>query len=212
MDRVEATVLREADKAHAADRLAKDAAKDPDPALTVKDGVEVAKYHDDAPTQARRQHDPITRQRQLVGKEYRMVSRSIDLMGQMQRSGMINPQQALSGRRFHALFNVAGFQALRAQDLGAVGGGGAYRDTISHRASDAAKAIGDIIEHLGGHGTPVAKAAWDVVGWGKSIKEWTDGERLPGRKLNEQVGRGLVIGAVVALDVYFYMTGPGRQP
>lgn len=204
IERVEARYRRESEKA-IAEQARRDAMTGGPIALHRKDGVEVAKYYDDGPTAERRQQGEIVRSRQKVGNEFRPVSRSVDIVAHMERTGMINHQQAQSARRFRSLFETAGFQKLKAQDLqrGGVTGGGASNDFDS-RASDAAHMIGDIIEHLGGHGTPVSKAAWHVLGWEKTIRDWTDGERLPGRKLNEQVGRGLVIGAIVALDVFFY--------
>ena len=77
---------------------------------------------------------------------------------------------------------------------------------MTDRILDSRKAIGDAIAIAGGHGSPAGCALWFVLGAEYSIKEFAQRQRLGrGRNLNEEVARGILIGALGMLAAHWDM-------
>lgn len=208
-DRIEARYKREHDRAIAdqarEDKRALRGIRDFMPTLAREHGVEVAKFHDDEGTPETHEREQTGRQRHNVNREIRTVSRTFDLMQTMLSRGTITGQQAAAGRRFRALFEVAGLQTLRAADLSKPPNTHGV-EPMSIRVINARQTIGEAIEALGGHGTPAASAAWNVLGSGKTIKDWALGTQLPGvqgKRMGEEMARGFVIAALGLLVGFF---------
>ena len=205
-DRVERRYQREHQKA--LDKQARDDKPDFMPTLERRHGVEVAVFSDDAAPPAAQAHSKTRRERLNVRGEIRTVSRTLDLMATMLARGSITPQQSAAGRRFRTIFEIAGLQTLRAKDISKPPGTHSG-ESLADRTIAARQTIGEATEALGGHGTPMASAAWGVLGAGKTVKAWAHGYRLPGdhgsdgKELQEEIARGVLISALALLVAFF---------
>lgn len=204
-DRVERRYMRQLDKAISEQKRRE--AIEVEPTLRRDaQGVEIARYSDEKGTPELRSRGT-KRERHNIEGEIRTVNRTVDLMDQMLSRNSITPQQAMAGRRFRSLFELAGLQALRAKDVSRPPGMGAAAE-LPLRVIASRQIIGEAVEALGGHGTLPAKAAWHVLGGGLTIKEFSQRATLPGqtgdgRKLGEEQARGILIAALSILDAFF---------
>jgi hypothetical protein len=123
-------------------------------------------------------------------------------MALMVQSGTINAQQAAAGQEFRKLFERSGIRHIRSASIEPSYSPQTRRD-VEPAHIDASATLGDAIEALGGYGTPAAKAAVAVLGQGMSVRGWAKTETLPGRKLSEEVARGVLISALAVLDGFF---------
>ena len=65
---------------------------------------------------------------------------------------------------------------------------------------------------LGGHATPIGQAAWHVLGWGLTVKEFAARTQLGGgRALDEKTARGLVVGACGVLAGWYERADAPRR-
>ena len=184
-----------------------EAARLPEPEF-VRDaaGVEIAYRGKVAPTAHRIKQGPLSHGTVVhFGDGVRKSSRARtyrapDLMVTMLAKGTINLDQAQAGRAFRANFHTAGYVDLQALDPSKIPGGRGPADP-SGAAVDARIRILEDLETLGGFNAPAARAAWFVLGYGLSIREWARRERF-GREghLSEPTARRLVHGALEILS------------
>lgn len=142
-----------------------------------------------------------------VGSPYRVV----DILSMLLRNKEIQPWDAEAGEHFRIMFARAHLDPLKAADLSR-GGDGALRD-LPERVMMARDEVYAALKALGGNGTPVGAAAWDVLGEGRTLKEFS--ERMgfaPGRPLNPSVAKGLLIGALSVLAAHYGYDPELRAP
>ena len=169
-------------------------------------GVEVAYRGKVAPTAERIKIGPLSYGRVvhfgdgIRGKSQTRAYRAPDLMVTMLANGTIDLDAAQAGRAFRSNFHTAGYMNLRALDPGKVPGGRGPGDP-SPAVIDARTRIVEDLEALGGFNAPAARAAWFVLGYGLSIRDWARRERFGrGGHLSEATARRLVHGALAILS------------
>lgn len=165
-----------------------------------RNGAEVAAQSDDRGTAERAGHDRLAEEDHVVEKELRRVVRAEDTIGRLLRNRSIDKAMAAAARDFQTAFHMARLDQLRAIDLLRSGGGGKGEPMPVLQAREKVAAR---VAVLGGFGAPAANAVWFVIGCGYSIEEWARRERFgAGRSLNPERGRGILIGALSALQAF----------
>lgn len=124
--------------------------------------------------------------------------RSVEVLEQLARRGVIDERQREAGERFQADFARAQIDPLRASDWSRPIGSGIGPADKSLRALYSADSVWKAMVAVGG-GAP-ASCLWNVIGWGKSINAWCH-ETTPIR--HPQEGRGILIAALSALAAYY---------
>ena len=135
-----------------------------------------------------------------IGAPYRAV----DTLERMARAGTITGELREAGERFRDDFARAALDPLYAPRLDRLPGprgAGDLPDTVL----GARAAVHRALAALGGMATPVAEAAWAILGEGRSIKEWC--ERRPwgraGRGLKQETASGILIAALSLLASHY---------
>ncbi len=166
------------------------------------------------PLDWRARHDPLGgKQRAVVRHGLTMADaqgtvshphRVFDTLAALHRRGAIDDPAYAAGERFRNDWERAHLDPLHAPALDRVLGGGSGGEHISERAARARDEIWQALRALGGHATPIGSAAWHVLGFGLTIKDFASRSQLgQGRALDERTARGLVIGACCVLAGHY---------
>ncbi len=132
-----------------------------------------------------------------------------DMMAQLHRRGAITSNMAHAASRFHHNFVTAGFVGLRAAKLtrAAQSTGGIAREP--EQMLDAREKIYFVCDRMGGFQNPGFQALVNVVGEGRSLRDWADMERRQPWRLNGDSAKGVLICALGVLDG-LYRRRPNR--
>ena len=116
--------------------------------------------------------------------------------------GTINAAQYEAGKQFESLFARAQFESLQACDLMRPSGG-RWREK-SDAVLDARDQVWAVLQKLGGLDWIITEAAWQVIGQGRTIKEFCASVRLAkDAPLNPHRATGLVEGALTVMAGHF---------
>lgn len=196
-----------------------DTARDP------RSGVETAAFSDDGPTEAHKQHALFERELIYERKpgreegELRTVTRKVDTVARLLRAGKLddptrsaawNARQreavGRAARRFRDDFDRAHLDPLTAADMARVPGTKSHASDQALDAIEAARRrVWAVLERLGGTaasplGTPLASAAWFVLGAGHSISDFARRQRWGrGAAMRRETAEALVIGALALM-------------
>lgn len=158
------------------------------------------------PLEWRSRHDPLGEGKPAVQRHALSIAdvdgnvshphRVFDTIAALHRNGSIDDREHAAARQFQEDFDRARIDPLAAPDLDRTLGqnqGGIYLSETILRARDQ---VWEALQGLGGHVTPIGQAAWHVLGWGHTVKEFAGRCQLGGgRALDEKTARGLVVGA-----------------
>ena len=196
-----------------------DTARDP------ASGVEAAVFSDDGPTEAHRQHTEFERELIYERKpgseagELRTVTRKVDTVALLLRAGKLDdPTRSAAwnaqrreavlraARRFRDDFDRAHLDPLGAADMARVPGMRSHPSDQALGATEAARRrVWAVLSRLGGTatsplGTPLASAAWFVLGAGHSISDFARRQRWGrGAVMRRETAEALVIGALALI-------------
>jgi hypothetical protein len=146
------------------------------------------------------EHAPVTAD--VHGLIAHPMGRAVDTLAALRRRGTIDDEQLAAGRQFEEDFQAAGLHELRAQDLSAMRGGTTDHHIVRLIASR--HEIWKAIDLLGGAHTPIALAAWHVLGMGRTLKDYASMEGFgPDRPLHPMTAQGLLVGALSVLSGYY---------
>ena len=129
--------------------------------------------------------------------------RCIDTLGTMLRNGSITKEMHDAGQEFNRNFAHAQMNPAGAPPLDRIRGGGPWRDSMTERCAWARKRLGKALDAVGGINSPGGCAVWHVAGLGRSVKEWSALEGWNGRSLNQYEAKGILVGALAVLAVYY---------
>ncbi len=136
----------------------------------------------------------------LIGSPFR----AMDSVAILLRRKNITAEQANTASRFRDQFDRACLDQLKAPDLARVPvQGGVPVHDWSDGCEAARHWLAKRVRLLGGNAAPPASVMVDVVGFGDSMNAWCvrQGRRF-GRRYEERVGRGILIGALEVLRVF----------
>ncbi len=156
------------------------------------------------PSRFRRQHGPVARVAEQIADVDGNIGdpfRGLSLLEQWQRSGRITKAMLDAGNEFNADFYLACLDPIHAADMARIGGA---RGPVKHmgclRARDRVR---DALAALGGPESPAGCGAWFVLGCEFSIRQWAEREGWRGRRLNDHVAAGILIGSLGTLAKHY---------
>jgi hypothetical protein len=124
-------------------------------------------------------------------------------LARMEKAGTITAAQRDAGERFHALFQRAALDGLRAADMSRVYVEGGHGDHVLPGNEGCRRRVAAAVDALGGHGSIAASVAWHVVGLEWSTRRWS-----AGRVIGGHVASGVLCAALSILEQHF----AGRAP
>jgi hypothetical protein len=129
--------------------------------------------------------------------------RAYDTLATLRRNGSIGPAEYEAGRQFEEDFARARLDPLHAADPGRLPGGGPAE--LSDAMVAGRRRIARALAALGGTAMPAGSAVWGVLGNGQTVKEWAAQCQFGqnGRSLDEKVAKGVFLGALGVLAVYY---------
>jgi Domain of unknown function (DUF6456) len=128
----------------------------------------------------------------------------------MQRRGSITPEMRASGEEFRKLFRLAQLDPLQALDLDRPRSPAtrARHTSKADGIGGARDAVWRALLAVGGLGSPCGSCVWHVIGWEQTIKQWALEQGWNGRRVSQEAGAGILIGALGTLQAHFDQT-PG---
>jgi hypothetical protein len=117
--------------------------------------------------------------------------RSIDILGALERRGAITSEMRAAGEAFQARFRSAALDPLRAGDMARVRGG--LGPVLTGGASGARDAVWAALVSVGGPGSVGGSCLWHVLGWEKSLREWSLEEGWRGKRVPENAAPYVLI-------------------
>ena len=121
------------------------------------------------------------------------------LLMRLEHKGVISRSEAEAGERFAHLFRRASLDSLKAGDPARIPmpPGTVSRD-LPASAEHCRRLVSDAVRALGGGGSPLAGAAWNVIGLEQSVRAWALATRRP-----HALATGILVGALAALSAHF---------
>ena len=131
--------------------------------------------------------------------------RRVDLLGWLARKGTITPEMRQAGEDFHALFQRASLDPLRAPDLARTPHLGARRLDRSESQEAAREKLSRALAAVGGLSSPAGSCLWFVVGCENSIKDWALRQGWNGRAIGQEQASGVLVAALGTLQAWWGM-------
>jgi hypothetical protein len=128
------------------------------------------------------------------------MTREIDTLAAMHRRGSITAGMREAGERFRIYFRTARLDPLRAVDLTAPRLRKAACSWPKGGGAAAAEARDIVWRTLTAVGPPAGSALWHVVGWERSIKEWTLLAGWNGHPVSQETASGILIAALGMIE------------
>ena len=128
--------------------------------------------------------------------------RTVDSLGMMLRAGTISQDMHDAARNFQANFIIAQLDTLRALPILRVPGTGREPD-LSERQLHARRRVHEVMQVLGGHGSPAGSCVWHVVGLQRSVREWAIRQGWGGRPVRQEQAQGILVAALGVLAAHF---------
>jgi hypothetical protein len=128
--------------------------------------------------------------------------RRVDLLGWMARKGTISAEMRQAGEDFHALFQRAALDPLRAPDPARMPHG---RHLVERSESQEAarEKLSRALAAVGGMASPAGSCLWHVVGGENSIKDWALRQGWNGRPLGQEQASGVLVAALGTLQAWW---------
>jgi hypothetical protein len=128
--------------------------------------------------------------------------RCIDSLGLLLRNGAITGEMHDAGQEFHRIFVIAQMSPTGAPALDRIPGG-RHEGSLTERGAWACQRVDAALAAVGGANSPGGCALWHVAGLGRSVREWSRVEGWNGRSLNVYEAKGILVGALGTLAVYY---------
>ena len=137
------------------------------------------------------------------GTRYRTEHfRCVDSLGLLLKNGAITQAMHDAGEAFNRHFVFAQLHPVGAAPLDRIPGSH-WTDSMTERVAWARKRVHEAMDAVGGMRSPGGCAIWHVAGLGCSVKEWSSLEGWNGRTLNQYEAKGILVGALGVLAVYY---------
>lgn len=170
------------------------------------------------PLDWRRRHDPLGEGRPAVERHALRIAdadgnvsyphRVFDTLAALLRNGSIDEREYAAARQFQDDWDRARLDPLSIPDLDRTLGRYDGELHVSELVLRARQQVWQALRGLGGHASPIGQAAWHVLGWGLTVKEFAQRSQLGGgRALDEKTARGLVVGACGVLAGWYERRG-----
>lgn len=160
------------------------------------------------PPQIRLRHGDVRLSPETILDDKGEISQPYRTRGTLQRlyeASTITAEMLAAGDRFHTDFIRAGFEGLKAADMGGVIGGGRGSGIPFHLV-DARESVWGALQALGGISSPAGCCAWQILGRETTIQGWAQAEGWRGRAINVMTATGILIGALGVLATQYGLT------
>ncbi len=160
---------------------------------------------DIAPTRERWQKGDVERASATIADEAGRPARPyrrVDLLGWLARKGSITPEMRQAGEDFHALFQHAALDPLRAPDLARTPHGASQLSRTESQEASREK-LSRALGAVGGLASPAGSCLWHVVGCEHSIKEWALRQGWNGRPVGQEQASGVLVAALGTLAAWW---------
>jgi hypothetical protein len=161
-----------------------------------------------APSQARRQHSRITRDRLQIADTAGRIGvpwRAEGLLAKLERNGSITAAQRAAGEQFHALFRAAASDPLKATDPSRTHVSGARALPQQLGSLWAKTSLDRAIDALGGLASPAGSCAWHVLGNDCSMRDFALRRSWCGTPVQDHVAKGVLLSTLGTLQHHFRM-------
>jgi hypothetical protein len=129
--------------------------------------------------------------------------RTVDTLALMLRNGSITGAMHDAGQQFSQDFARAFASGVASSRLDGLPCGTAPGEMLIERNANAARAVRDALEAVGGSGSPAGSALWYVAGLGMSVRDWSIRLGWSGKAMSKEEGKGILIAALGMLARYF---------
>ena len=129
---------------------------------------------------------PILDSRDALSRPYR----ALDILQRLEARGVITPEMAKAGARFHRIFRKAQLDYLHAPDLSRIPMRGKRREEESDSVDKCRELISKRIFLLGGFAEIGGSCAWHVLGCEMSLREWAATRVWNGPRIDLHEARG----------------------
>jgi Domain of unknown function (DUF6456) len=126
--------------------------------------------------------------------------RTVDTLGRMLKSGIIDQAMYDAARDFQAAFTIANLDPIRAAPIPRVPGG--RTENVSDRQLDARRRVHAAMQALGGINSPAGSCIWHIVGLQRSVREWAARQGWSGRPVRHEQAQGILIAALGMLAAH----------
>lgn len=129
--------------------------------------------------------------------------RSYDTLAILLRNGTIAAEAFDAGRRFEEDFALAQLDPLHASNPSRIRVQGS--ESLTDRAVAGRRRVQSALTAMGGLSTPAGSAVWEILGLGRSVKEWAGSCQFgqQGRSLDEKVAKGIFLAALGLLAAHY---------
>jgi len=128
--------------------------------------------------------------------------RAIDTLMAMFRNKTITAEMYAAGTEFHDDFVMAGFEPMRAADMGRMSGG-VWRDKVPFKLGAARDRVHEAVVALGGSNSPAGCCIWYVIGLQYSIREWCIREGWGGHPIRPHTAKGILLSGLGVLQAHY---------
>ena len=129
-------------------------------------------------------------------------NRLVDTLARMHKSGSISEPMLDAGRQFQRHFIVAQLDPLRAADISRIPGNGREPDP-GDTTLGARRQVHGAMRALGGHDGALGSVAWDVLGYGRSVRDWVLRQGWGARRVRQEQAQGMLIAALDLLAGHY---------
>jgi hypothetical protein len=129
--------------------------------------------------------------------------RSIDILELLERRGVITSGMWMAGNRFRAIFHVAQLDPLKAADMARPVISGNRTPDILNKTKKARESIWSALLAVGGLHSAGGSCLWHVIGWERTLKEWALVQGWNGRKVSQDMARGILIATLGTLESHY---------
>lgn len=135
--------------------------------------------------------------------------RTVDTLALMLRNGSITGAMHDAGQQFSQDFARAFGSGVASPKLDGLPGGTAPGQMMVEKNAGAARAVREVLDAVGGSGSPAGSALWYVAGLQMSIRDWAQREGWNGRRQDRDEVKGYLVAALGVLARYY---GYERRP
>jgi hypothetical protein len=127
---------------------------------------------------------------------------TVDTLARLYEGGVIDSALLEAGREFERAFAAAALDPLRTMPLERVLGNGQGLH-VADGISLARWRLHSAFTALGGQASPAGSACWEVLGLGRSLREWALGHGWRGRPLRQETAQGILVAALGVLAGHY---------
>lgn len=131
--------------------------------------------------------------------------RAIDILASLHKAGKITGEMRQAGQDFRNMFDRANLDPLQCSDVGRpmVSGRRKPSAILASRIEDAREGVHQAVNAVGGHRSDAGNLIINVLGWGWSLKAWSEERSRTTRPVSQHEASGFIRCALGILQQHF---------